>query len=115
MQIQVRTDHHINGNERLAADVESTLREAFARFDGQLTRIDAHFSDDNGAKGGADDIRCTLEARLAGLAPQAAVHQAGDLGLALDGAIDKLRRQLESGLGKLESRTRPPRGGDLPE
>ncbi|TJZ77576.1 HPF/RaiA family ribosome-associated protein [Chitiniphilus eburneus] len=108
MQIQVRTDHHIHGGESLTQRVEQTLRAEFARFGDQITRVEAHFADTNGDKGGDDDIRCTLEIRLGGLAPQVATHDAGDIDIALDGAIDKLIRQLDSTQGRLESRKRRP-------
>ncbi|GAA5785271.1 ribosomal subunit interface protein [Chitiniphilus shinanonensis] len=108
MQIQVRTDHHIHGGEALNQRVEQTLRGEFARFGDQLTRLEAHFADTNGDKGGGNDIRCTLEARLAGLTPQAATHDADDIDIALDGAIDKLVRQLDSVQGRLEARKRHP-------
>jgi hypothetical protein len=49
-------------------------------------------------------MRCLLEARLAGLQPIAVSHEAATLQEAVAGAADKLKRSLDSSLGRLENR-----------
>jgi hypothetical protein len=61
-----------------------------------------------------------MEARLEGRQPIAVTHEAATLGQAVDGAADKLRRMIESNLGRLrDQKTRrtdpPPPGSKLPE
>lgn len=104
MQIQVNTDNHIHGREEIVALVETSLEGAVGRFRDRITRIEAHLSDTNSHKTKGDDIRCVLEARLAGHQPIAVTHQAATVELALSGAADKLERSVESTLGRLKER-----------
>ena len=100
MQIQIHTDHNIEGREALSAHVTGVVESALGRFRERLTRVDVHLSDQNGGKGGEDDKRCMLEARLAGRPPTAVSHQAASLDQALDGAIDKLKGTLDTTIGR---------------
>lgn len=104
MQIQVNTDRNIEGDENLIADVRGTVDGALSRFSDRITRVEVHLSDENADKGGADDIRCLIEARLEGRAPIAVSHQAASVDRAVDGAADKLIRSLDSTLGRLRDR-----------
>ena len=104
MQIQVNTDNHIHGREEIVALVETSVEGAVGRFHDRITRVEAHLSDTNSHKTKGDDIRCVLEARLAGHQPIAVTHQASTVELALSGAADKLERSVESTLGRLKER-----------
>lgn len=101
MKIEVNTDRHIESSERLIAYCQSTLEAEFDRFSEHITRIEVHFSDENGAKGGDNDKRCLIEARLKGLNPVTASNHASNLDDALSGAIDKMASVLDSTLSKL--------------
>ena len=103
MQIHVNTDKNIEGSARMSAYFSDTIQDALSRFNGQITRVQVHLSDENGQKEGADDKRCLLEARLKGLKPVVVTHQAENLDIAVSGAIDKLLKSLESALGKLRN------------
>jgi len=103
MHIQLNTDRHITGNAELTAQATTVVEAALSRFSAQVTRVEIHLSDENGAKAGAPDIRCVIEARLEGRPPVVAKHQAAKVAEALDGAADKLKRALESSLGKLRT------------
>ncbi|MGC4097520.1 MAG: HPF/RaiA family ribosome-associated protein [Nitrospira sp.] len=104
MQIQVNTDNNIHGREAVVALVHTGVEGAVSRFRDRITRVEAHLSDTNGHKTKGDDIRCVLEARLAGLQPIAVSHQASTVELALSGAADKLERSIEHTLGRLNER-----------
>ncbi|MCB2021179.1 MAG: HPF/RaiA family ribosome-associated protein [Burkholderiaceae bacterium] len=101
MQIQVNTDKHIDGSEAVAAHVEAVLQRTLRHLRDHVTRVEVHLSDENAGKGGIDDMRCLLEARLQRLQPVAVAHQAGSLHQAIDGAADKLRAALEATLGRI--------------
>ena len=102
MQIQINTDHNIEGHEALAAQVSGVVESALSRFSDHITRVEVHLSDENSdKKGGHDDMRCMMEARLEGRQPIAVTHQAATLDQAVDGAADKLTRLIESTLGRL--------------
>ena len=116
MEIQVRTDHSIEGHQALAAQVSGVVENALSRFSDHVTHVEVHLSDENSAKkGGNDDMRCIMEARIEGRRPLAVTHQAATLDQAVDGAADKLTSLIQSTLGKMHDqrshRTDPP----LPE
>lgn len=100
MHIEIRTDSHIHGGD-LGPFVESTVGSVLAPFASQITRVEVHLSDDNAGKGGADDKRCMIEARLEGRKPQAVNHNADTVEQAIKGAADKMKRVLDTTLGKL--------------
>ncbi|MBK6927268.1 MAG: hypothetical protein IPH15_06825 [Comamonadaceae bacterium] len=72
-----------------------------ARFGDQITRVQAHFSDENAGKKDTDDsIQCTLEVRLEGRQPMVLKHNGVNLKQAVAGASEKMGRLLDSTLGK---------------
>lgn len=105
MIIQLNTDASIQGTEALAEQVEAVIRRSLEHLSQQITRVEVHLSDVNsGAKGGPSDIRCLLEARPTDHQPVAVSHQASTVTEAVDGAAEKLKRSLESLLGRLSRR-----------
>lgn len=101
MQIQINTDGNIEGNEELAAKIRGVVESGLGRFAQQVTYVQVHLRDENGSKSGQEDKRCMLEARLAGRQPTAVTHHASTVDDAVDGAIGKLHRAIESTLGRL--------------
>ncbi len=101
MQIQTNHDRNIAGSEGLSAKANTIVEAALARFSEQITRVEVHLSDENGARGGVDDKRCVMEARLRGHQPIAVTHHAATVELAMDGAADKLKQSITSTLGRL--------------
>lgn len=104
MQIQLNTDAHITGDERLGKVASDIVQAELGHFAGRLSRIEVHLADENAAKGGADDIRCTMEARPEGMHPQTVVHHDANPAAALRGAAKKLRALLDSAFGRLDAR-----------
>ena len=103
MHVQVTTGHHVEGSQRLIRHVEGEVATALERFADRITRVEVHFTDENGhTKAGDSDKRCAIEGRLAGLPPLAVSHQAGTIELALVGALEKLQRSLDHTLGRLK-------------
>jgi ribosome-associated translation inhibitor RaiA len=114
MLVRVTTDNHIQGDQELQGEVESSVESALRRFGPQVTRVEVHLADENSHKGGESDKTCTLEARLAGLQPVAATSNGENLDQALNGALDKLVALLERKLGRLGERKGRPGFGDEP-
>lgn len=113
MQIQIHTGHNIEGHEALATQVSGVVEESLSRFSDRITLVDVHLSDQNSdKKGGDDDMRCMIEARLEGLQPIAVTHQAATLDQAVDGAAEKVTHLIEHTLGRrshqASHRTDPP-------
>lgn len=104
MQILVNTDSNIAGHESLEAMVSATVADALEHFADDVTRVEVHLSDENAGKGGEDDLKCVMEARLAGHQPLAVTHKAPSLDLAVAGAAEKLEHAVGNLLGRLRSR-----------
>jgi ribosome-associated translation inhibitor RaiA len=102
MQIQVNTDHNVEGHEALIHWVEAEVRHTLGHFSNHITRVEVHLSDESSGKSGGNDKRCLMEARLAAHQPLAVSHHAGSLNDAFSGAAEKLKRSLESTLGRLK-------------
>lgn len=100
MQIQINTDHHIEGHEALAAWATGEVKSGLSRFSASVTRVEVHLSDENGHKSGPDGKRCVMEARMQGRQPLAVTHNAQTLYLTVTGATEKLLRLIDSTLGR---------------
>ncbi|HEX7720426.1 MAG TPA: HPF/RaiA family ribosome-associated protein [Woeseiaceae bacterium] len=117
MQIQFNTDESVVGREALGRHAEEVVRKVLDRFSNEVTRVEIHLSDSNGQKAGENDKRCLMEARVAGRQPIAVTDEANTLHQAIDGATQKLKRSLDSTLGKLgdhKRKTSPPASDDEP-
>jgi hypothetical protein len=105
MQVQVNTSNGIENKESLERWANEQLNESLARFAQDITRVEVQLRDNNSGRKGADDKRCTLEARLAGHNPIATSHDAPSQDEAFRGATHKLVHALEHALGKLDRQT----------
>jgi ribosome-associated translation inhibitor RaiA len=101
MQIQVNTDHTIEGHEALADQIRGVVENALSRMSDRITRVEVHLTDESGPKSRANNKRCMMEARLEGRQPIAVTDEAATVDLAVNGAADKLARLIEHTLGKL--------------
>ena len=105
MQVILNTDPHTDGRHQMAEHLEAVLQDALARFGGQVTRVEAHLSDARSPnKSHADEIHCTLEARLAGQDAVVVKDHAGNAHQAIRGAAGKLQRAISSALAKHDTR-----------
>ena len=100
MQIQINTDHNIQNDEALAAWITGVVESALAHSSDHITRVEVHVSDENGRKSGQHDKRCMMEARLEGRSPIAVTDNAATLDRAVNGAVGKLGRMIESAAGR---------------
>jgi ribosome-associated translation inhibitor RaiA len=104
MQVLVNTDASVEGREALEQEVAAVVADALDRFERDITRVEVHLSDENAAKGGSNDKRCLMEARLSGQQPLAVSHKAPTMRQAVDGAADKLQTAIGNTLGRLRSK-----------
>ncbi|WP_443938872.1 HPF/RaiA family ribosome-associated protein [Pedobacter sp. MW01-1-1] len=103
MIIQLNTDKNLTIHQEYENKIRTQLNDNLSRFDGFITRLEVHFSDENGSKDGQEDKRCLLEARLSGKEPIAVSTAGNTYDLALTGAIGKLKNKLDTVTGKLKS------------
>jgi hypothetical protein len=101
VQVQINTGKDVEAETDL---MEDELHDALSRFGEQLVRVEVHLTDQNGEKSGADDLRCTMEAQLAGLKNVAVTHSAASVSEAYTGALRKMARLLDTTLAKIAAR-----------
>jgi ribosome-associated translation inhibitor RaiA len=90
--------------------LKTRLREQLAFCGERIRQVEAHFSDINGRRGGADK-RCRLVVRLS-RAPEVVVESTEtDLYLAIRRAADRMSRALQRRIGRQARRRRTHRPG----
>lgn len=105
MQIQINTDHNIQGREALAERLGGVVEHALRRVSDHITRVEVYLSIESGGKSGQSDKRCAMEARLEGLQPVAVTDHAGTIDQAVSAAADKLLRAIDGTLGKMRDKS----------
>jgi ribosomal subunit interface protein len=115
MQIHINTDRNIEGHEALAAYVTGVVQHALSRISSHITRVEVHLGDENSNKTNRHDMRCVMEARLERYQPVAVTHHADTLHKAIDGAVDKLTRKIDSTIERLHDQKIRSDGLTIPE
>ena len=97
MTVQINTDNNVEGHARLKAYIADELGTALARFEDKVTRLEVHLGDENSDnKGGVNDKRCLIEARPINMQPVAVTNHADTTEKAFQGALDKIKKVLET-------------------
>jgi ribosome-associated translation inhibitor RaiA len=109
MQFQFNSDSSVMGTQEVAERIEATVRQKLARFEDRLTRVEVHVSDENAAKGGADDKACMIEARPRGGKPLGVTAHAAKVDDAARKAANTLAERLARHFGKEEKHKHEPR------
>ena len=104
MQININTDKTIERHQGLDDHVNTVVTAAVQRFREHITRVEVHLSDENSQKSSDGGNRCLLEARVTGYQPIAVSEHAASLHQAITGAADKLKRAIDSALGRLHDK-----------
>ncbi len=103
MMIKIHTDKTIEGHERLETYFTNIVETALSRFEENITRIDLYLGDENNAKFGLDDKRCTIEAHIAGRQPIAVVNNSDTIEKSVSGSLDKMKKVLETTFSKMRN------------
>lgn len=104
MQVQLHTDNHIEGTAKLTGYVESLVQDSLDRFARRITRVEVHLMDQNSsAKGGSNDKRCSMEARVSGRDPVNVTADAPTVDQAINNAINKLEKLLTNLFDRLDN------------
>lgn len=109
MEIQTNTDNTIERHEPLTTHVETVVKDALGRFSQQITRVVVHLSEGKDSKNPSGDHHCMMEARLQNHAPIVSNDHAASLHQAIHGASEKLKRALDSAVGRMGAGAK---GGD---
>jgi ribosome-associated translation inhibitor RaiA len=101
MQILVNSDNRVATPHEFEERIRASIEAEVNRFEDYLTRVEVHLNDENGKKGGAQDKRCQIEARIKSHDPVSVSHKADSFDLAINGASEKLAHALDHTLGRL--------------
>jgi len=96
MTIQINTDNNVEGNERSKIYFSDELEKALIRFEEKITRLEVHLGDENSDKSGMNDKRCLIEARIINMQPVAVTNHSETTEKAFHGALDKIKKVLET-------------------
>jgi hypothetical protein len=99
--INIQVDNQIESDAGRNARLEEQIRQRMARFENRITDVEVHVSDLNGSKGGAGDLRSSIEVRVNGIQPIGVVETGTSVDRAVIGAAKKAVRALDHQLGKL--------------
>jgi ribosome-associated translation inhibitor RaiA len=105
MEINVNTDNTIDRHQGLDERVREAVESSISRFE-QVRRVDVHLSNQNGQKHEDGDNYCMMEARVAGYEPVVVHAHAENLHLSISSAVTKLKRALDSALGRLADKNK---------
>jgi ribosome-associated translation inhibitor RaiA len=104
MQILINSDNHIVHHRKFSAFAATEINRILSHFNPQLTRIEAHLSDEHAPKSGPQKKRCLLEARPKDHQSLTVTEDSPDLQAAVTGAAHKMQRLLESTFGRIEAK-----------
>jgi len=115
MEININTDNTIDRHQGLDERVREAVESSISRFE-QVRRVDVHLSNQHGQKHADGDNYCMMEARVAGYDAVVVHAHAENLHLSISGAAGKLKRALDSALGRLNDKNKRdplPMGADV--
>jgi ribosome-associated translation inhibitor RaiA len=104
MEININTDNTIDRHQGLDERVRSAVEASIGRFGEQVRRVDVHLSNENSQKHQDGSNYCMMEARVSGYAPVVVQAHADNLHTSISQASDKLKRALDSALGRLNDK-----------
>jgi ribosome-associated translation inhibitor RaiA len=109
MQINVNTDNTIDKHQGLDEHVQSVVESSIGHFGEHIRRVDVHLSNENKEKKADGGNYCMMEALVTGYEPVVVRDHAVDLHQAIHNTGAKLKRAIDSALGRLNAKkTREP-------
>lgn len=106
MEVNVNTDNTIQRHSGLDERVRTMVEEAIGRFGDHVRRVDVHLSNENKEKHEDGSNYCMMEALVSGYAPVVVHAHAENLQLSITSAVGKLKRALDSAIGRLNDKNK---------
>jgi len=94
MKIQINSGA-VENTDALEQHVHQRVNKAIQHVSDEITRVEVHLRDDKSDRKGANDQRCTMEARIAGRQPLAVEERGNNLYDVVNEASEKLQRAVE--------------------
>jgi ribosome-associated translation inhibitor RaiA len=106
MEVNVNADNTIQRHLGLDERVRTQVEEAIGRFGDHVRRVDVHLSNENREKHEDGSNYCMMEALVSGYAPVVVHAHADNLQLSISNAVTKLKRALDSAIGRLNDKNK---------
>jgi ribosome-associated translation inhibitor RaiA len=106
MEVNVNTDNTIQRHSGLDERVRTLVEEAIGRFGDHVRRVDVHLSNENKEKHEDGSNYCMMEALVSGYAPVVVHAHAENLQQSITSAVGKLKRALDSAIGRLNDKNK---------
>ncbi|KQY14248.1 ribosomal subunit interface protein [Massilia sp. Root133] len=106
MEVNVNTDNTIQRHSGLDERVRTMVEEAIGRFGDHVRRVDVHLSNENKEKHEDGSNYCMMEALVSGYAPVVVHAHAENLQQSITSAVGKLKRALDSAIGRLNDKNK---------
>jgi ribosome-associated translation inhibitor RaiA len=106
MEVNVNTDNTIQRHSGLDERVTTLVEDAIGRFGDHVRRVDVHLSNENKEKHEDGSNYCMMEALVSGYAPVVVHAHAENLQLSITSAVGKLKRALDSAIGRLNDKNK---------
>lgn len=103
MEIQVRTDHHVHGDEGLTAYVRERVSAVLEPYADRITSVEVHLRAESGARKGPAELTCMVETRVAGYAPVVVRRRAPSKDEVISSALDGMRGALGRLLDRIDT------------
>lgn len=104
MDIQVRTDYHVNGDKALTEFVRGEVTAGFEPYRARIMKVQVHLSEESGARKGPHDLVCMIEVRPTGHEPLAVTRHAASKDEVVRSAVDGMRTALGRFFSRLDQR-----------
>ena len=106
MEVNVNTDNTIQRHSGLDERVRTLVEESIGRFGDHVRRVDVHLSNENKEKHEDGSNYCMMEALVSGYAPVVVHAHAENLQQSITSAVGKLKRALDSAIGRLNDKNK---------
>ena len=103
MIIQLNADNNLVIHEAYGTAIKDVLTKELNHFKEHISRLEVHLSDENGGKGGPNDKRCALEARIENRSPVIVSAEGDTHDQSIKAASIKLKHALETVISKMKS------------
>lgn len=103
MDIQVRTDYHVKGDEGLIAYVEQEVGAGLEPLARRITSVHVHLSEESGARKGPPELRCVLQVRPTAHQPVTVTRRGTTKDVVVRGAVSDMRNALERTFGRTDA------------
>jgi hypothetical protein len=104
MDIQVRTDYHVKGDEGLTAFVQDEVGAGLEPYRTRIGSVQVHLSEESGARKGPHDLVCMIEVRPNGHEPVVIRRHAATKDEVIRAAVAATRGTLERLFSRLDER-----------